>query len=206
MASAKPEIEEVSGFLGVGSLAILGIFFILDGASGFLAFVEVYAKTSTWAILVTVPVLVVAYVFGIISSLGVEALLEKVLPSALTPALFRTVSESKNDALMQKYLDAERRGLLLHGCVAAFLLLAVGSWAEAQMMAPFGFVGYIGLIGGLAVAVLCPILARRNQREVAVFAQAITDPTNALKASAIPPNPLNTDAEQAGSAHSPGAG
>ena len=207
MASAKPAIEEVSGFLGVGSLEILGIFFILDGTSGFLAFVEAYAKTSAWAILVAVPLLVVAYVFGIISSLGVEALLERFLPSELTPTLFRVVSESKNDALMQKYLDAERHGLLLHGCVAAFLLLAVGSWAEVPMMTPFGFVGYIGLIGGVAVVVLCPLLARRIQRQVAVFAQAITGPTSAPQASAMPPNnALNTDAQQAGSARSPGAG
>lgn len=207
MASAKPAIEEVSGFLGVGSLEILGIFFILDGTSGFLAFVEAYAKTSAWAILVAVPLLVVAYVFGIISSLGVEALLERFLPSKLTPTLFRAVSESKNDALMQKYLDAERHGLLLHGCVAAFLLLVVGSWAEVPMMAPFGFVGYIGLFGGIAVAVLCPLLARRIQRQVAVYAHAITGPTSALQASTMPPNnALNTDAQQAGSARSPGAG
>jgi sterol desaturase/sphingolipid hydroxylase (fatty acid hydroxylase superfamily) len=195
MAFAKPAIEEVSGFLGIGSLEILGVFFILDGTSGFLAFIEAYAKTSAWAILVTVPVLVVAYVFGIISSLGVQAFLEKLLPSELTPTLFRAVSESKNDALMQKYLDAERHSLLLHGCVAGFLLLAVGSWAEVPMMAPFGFVGYIGLIGGAVVAVLCPLLARRIQRQVAVFAHAITGPASTPQASAMPPNPaVNTDA------------
>jgi sterol desaturase/sphingolipid hydroxylase (fatty acid hydroxylase superfamily) len=179
MAAAKPVIEEVSGFLGVGSLQILGIFFILDGTSGFFAFVEAYAKTSAWAVLVSVPLLVVAYIFGIISSLGVEALLEKLRPSELTPTLFREVSESKNDALMQKYIDAERHGLLLHGCVAAFLLLAVGSWAEVPMMEPFGFVGYVGLMGSIAVAVLCPLLARRIQRQVAVFAKAVTGTTYA---------------------------
>ena len=191
----------------MGLLEILGFFFVLDGTSGFFVFVEAYAKTSAWAILVAAPLLVVAYVFGIISSLGIQALLERSLPSELTPSLFRAVSESKNDALIQKYLDAERHTLLLHGCVAGFLLLAVGSWAEVPMMAPFGFVGYIGLIGGVAVAAVCPLLARRIQRQVAVFAEAITVPESAPMVGAMPPNnPLKTDAQQTGSARSPGAG
>ena len=207
MASGKPAIEEVSGFLGVGSLQILGVFFILDGTSGFLDFVETYSKTSAWAILVTVPLLVVAYVFGIISSLGIQALIEKFFPSELTPVLFRAVSESENEPLMQKWLDAERHGLLLHGCVAAFLLLGVGSWVEVPMMAPFGFVGYVGLFGGLAIAALCPVLAHRIERRVAIFAQAITEPMSTPQASAMLPNSaINTDAQQAGSARSPGAG
>lgn len=206
MASSKPAIEEVSGFLGVGSLQILGVFLILDGTLGFLAFLETYAKTSTWAILVTVPLLVVSYVFGLISSLGTQALLERFIPSQLTPALFRLVSESKNDALMQKWFDAERHSLLLHGCVAAYLLLAVGSWAEVSMMAPFGFVGYVGLVGGVVIALLCPLLARRIQRQVAVFAEALTEPGGTPMASEMPPNNApNFDAQQAGSARSPGA-
>ena len=67
MASSKPAIEELSGFLGVGSLQILGVFLILDGTLGFLVFLETYAKTSTWGILVTAPLLVVSYVFGPLS-------------------------------------------------------------------------------------------------------------------------------------------
>ena len=204
MASAKPAVEEISGFLGVGSLEILGVFFILDGTSGFLAFIEAYAKTTAWAILVAVPLLVVAYVFGLISSLGVEAVLERFIPSQLTPALFRAVSESKNDALMQKYLDAERQTLLLHGCVAAFLLLSIGSWTEVPMMAPFGFVGYVGLVGGIAIAALCPVLAHRVQTQVTVFTQAFTGSPEGSHVGTMPPNPaLYTDPKHASSAPSP---
>lgn len=174
MASAKPTIDEVSGFLGVGSLEILGLFFILDGTSGFLTFVETYAKTSAWAILVAVPFLVVSYVFGIISSLSVQAVLERWLSSQLTPSLFRVVSESKNELLVQKHSETERHSLLLHGCFAGFLFLALGSWAEVPMMTPFGFVGYIGLVGGVVAAVLCLSLARNIQRKFVAIAQAIT--------------------------------
>ena len=207
MLSTKPAIEELSGFLGVGSLEVLGVFFILDGTSGFLAFVELYSKTSAWAILVSVPLLVVAYVVGLISSLGVDALVQMLFPSRLTPELFRAVSESKNDSLMQKYLDAERQTLLLHGCMAAFLLLALGSWAEVTMMAPFGFVCFMGLVGGIVVAALCPVLACRLQTKVRVFAEAVVGSTAFSQPAQTTPNPaLNANARQAGSARSPSGG
>jgi len=204
MPSTKPAIEELSGFLGVGSLEVLGVFFILDGTSGFLAFVELYAKTSAWAILVSVPLLVVAYVVGLISSLGVDALIQMLFPSRLPPELYRAVSESKNDSLMQKYLDAERHTLVLHGCTAAFLLLALGSWAEVTMMAPFGLVGYVGLVGGIVVAALCPVIACRLQTKVGVFAEAVVGSMAfSQPAQTTPHLTLNADAGQPGSASSP---
>ncbi len=84
----KLSLEDITGFLGVGTLEILGVFFILDGTFGFLTFIEIYSKTSTWAILVTVPLLVVAYVFGLLTSIGTEVLLSRAIPSKITPDLF----------------------------------------------------------------------------------------------------------------------
>lgn len=115
MAANKPALEEVSGYLGIGSLELLGGFFILDGLSGFLAFIEVYAKTSAWAILVTVPALVVAYVLGLFSSLGAESILNRFTHPILTPTLFAYVTSSKNELLVQRYSDAERHSRLLYG-------------------------------------------------------------------------------------------
>lgn len=183
MASNKPVLEEVSGYLGVGSLELLGAFFVLDGISGFLSFIELYAKTSAWAILVTVPALVVAYVLGLFSSLGVEAILNRFTRPILTPALFAYVTSSKSEMLVLRYADAERHSRLLYGCSIAFALLAVGSWLEARMMGDFGFVGYVGLIAGFVIAALCPLLARHLQTELVPFAEAVrahnaTDPPN----------------------------
>lgn len=172
MTLTKHPTEELSGSLGVGSLEILGVFFILDGSFGFLSFIEDYSHTSTWTILVAVPLLVVAYVLGLISSLAMEATLGVLLPSKLTPVLFRAVSELKNDALMQRFLDAERHTLLLYGCSIAFLLLGIGSWVEVKMMGQFSFVGYMGFAGGIAIAISCPIIASRLQTQAVVFTQA----------------------------------
>ncbi len=161
----KLSLENITGFLGVGTLEILGIFFILDGTSGFLLFVESYSNTSTWAILVTVPLLVVAYVFGLLTSIGTELLSNRVFPNKITPDLFASVVSIDNELLSAKFVEYERQSQLLYGCAFAFLLLGIGSLAEVPMMGRFGFVGYVGLVGGLCVAMLCPIIAKQLQNQ-----------------------------------------
>lgn len=173
MTSNNPALEEISGYLGVGSLELLGFFFVLDGTYGFLAFIEVYAKTSAWAVLVTVPALVVAYVLGLFSSLGAEFFINSLTRPLLTPALFAHITSSKNEMLVQRYADAERHSRLLYGCSVAFVLVAVGSSLEIRMMGEFGFVGNIGLVAGLVIAALCPLLARHLQAELVHFAEAV---------------------------------
>lgn len=173
MTDSKPAIEEVSGYLGVGSLELLGIFFILDGISEFLEFIDVYAKTSAWAVLVTVPALVVAYVVGVFSSLGAEIVISRYMRPILTPELFAYVTSSKNDLLIQRYADAERHSRLLYGCSIAFIFLAIGSYLEVRMMGKFGFVGYVGLVAGLGISLLCPFFARYLQVQLISFVEAV---------------------------------
>ncbi len=92
----KTSIEEITGYLGVGALELLAVFFILDGTSGFLEFVETYAKTSSWAIFVTGPVLVISYVLGLISSLASESLLKGFLGrKPTTDAFFQRLGVKK---------------------------------------------------------------------------------------------------------------
>ena len=40
MSPTKPSLEEVTGYLGVGALLLLGIFFIVDGFTNFWTTVE----------------------------------------------------------------------------------------------------------------------------------------------------------------------
>lgn len=175
MADGKPALEEVTGYLGVGSLEMLGIFFALDGISGFLSFIEIYAKTSAWAILVTVPILVVSYVTGLCSSFAAQWFVHKLRGNLLTPEQFAFVSTSKNEPLIQRYAETERNSRLLYGCSIAFIFVGVGSALEVRMMAQFGFVGYLGLIGGLLLASACLFLARELQREIAKFIEAVRE-------------------------------
>ena len=155
MSPDKATLEDLTGYLGIGALELLGFFFVLDGASGFLVFLETYAKTTSWAILVTVPILVVSYILGLISSLIVESAVR--LKPILTPDLFARVTASKNETLIRRFAEVERHTRLLNGCLVAFVLLAAGSLAEVRMMGSFGFVGSLGMILGLLLAAICPI-------------------------------------------------
>lgn len=171
MTPDKATLEDITGYLGVGAMELLGLFFVLDGVSGFLVFLETYAKTSSWAILVTVPALFVSYILGLTSSLAVESALR--LKPILTPEIFARATSSKNESLVRRYAEVERHSRLLNGCLVAFLLLGFGSLAEVRMMGAFGFVGYLGFGVALALAVLCPVVARHQQRRLLPYIHAV---------------------------------
>lgn len=84
MSPTQPALEEISGYLGVGALELLGALFVVDGASNFVPFIEPIFKTTTWTLLATVPILVVSYVLGLFSSLGAESVLSRFIRPALT--------------------------------------------------------------------------------------------------------------------------
>jgi hypothetical protein len=171
MAPDKATLEDLTGYLGLGALELLGFFFVLDGISGFLVFLETYAKTSSWAILVTIPVLVVSYILGLTSSLAVESALR--FRPILTPELFARTATSKNETLIRRYAEVERHSRLLNGCLVAFLFLGFGSLAEVRMMGTFGFVGYLGFGIALFLTALCPLVARHQQRLLLPYIHAI---------------------------------
>lgn len=170
----KPSIEDITGFMGIGTLEILGIFFILDGISGFLSFVEIYSKTAAWGIFVTIPILVIAYIFGLLTSIGMEIFLNKIFPNQLASKLLLITIKKDNKLISTKFIELERQSRLLNGCSFAFLLLGIGSLAEVKMMGEFGFVGYLGLIGSLIVSLSCPVIARQLQKQ---FYQSISSPS-----------------------------
>jgi hypothetical protein len=166
MPTTKPALEEVSGYLGVGSLQLLGAFFIIDAYTGFFTLVELYAKSTAVAILFTVPLLVISYVLGMLSSLAVEVALERAVRPHLTAELFATALRTGKEPLIARYIEVERHSRLLHGCTRAFLLLAFGFLAERVNMSTYSVVGTVCFIIGIGIAILCPFLARRLQSEL----------------------------------------
>ena len=173
MPTAKPALEEISGYLGVGSLQLLGAFFVIDGLTGFYSLVEFYSKSSAFAILFTVPLLVISYVLGLFSSLAVEVLIEKLVPPVVNPSLYAEALKTTSEPLMARYSETERHSRLLHGCSLAFVLLAVGSLAERGNMPGFEVVGTVCFVTGLFLAAICPLLAHRLQVELRAHVQAV---------------------------------
>lgn len=70
-------LEAATAYIAVGSLQVLGIFFVLDGLFGFLTFIEEYAKTTAWGILVSVPLITVSYLLGVLSGSIADAFFER---------------------------------------------------------------------------------------------------------------------------------
>jgi len=176
MPAPKPAVEEVSGYLGVGSLQLLGAFFIIDGYTGFFTLVELYAKSSAVAILFTVPLLVISYVLGMLTSLATEVGLERAVRPHLTAELFALALNTGKEPLIARYAEVERHSRLLHGCTLAFLLLAFGCLAERTNMPGYGVVGTVCFIVGVCIAFLCPFLARRLQSELKRYVLAVAEP------------------------------
>lgn len=173
MTSTKPSLEEVTGYLGVGALLMLGFFFLIDGPTNVWTTIEQYANTNSFAILFTVPLLVIAYVLGLLASLAVQAVLERLLPPILTPELFASAAQPSREAVLSRFLEVERHSRLLYGCTLAFLILAAGS-PSAQRWLPPGqeVVGIVCFVLGIAVAAACPILARRLQLQLRRYVNA----------------------------------
>jgi uncharacterized membrane protein YoaK (UPF0700 family) len=173
MTPTKPSLEELTGYLGVGALLMLGVFFLIDGPTNVWITIEQYAKTSSFAILFTVPLLVIAYVLGLIASLAVQTVLERFVPAILSPELFASAAQRSREPLLSRYVEVERHSRLLYGCTLAFLVLAAGS-LSVQRWLPAGqeVLGIVCFVLGVAIAAACPILARRLQHQLKLYVNA----------------------------------
>jgi hypothetical protein len=135
--------------------------------------VEHYAKTSSFAILFTVPLLVISYVLGLLSSLAVQSLHDRLFTPILSPNLFAAAAKKTREPLLNRYLEVERHCRLLHGCTLAFLFLGVGSMSVGRYL-PAGqeSVALVCLAIGLGLSFSCPFLARRLQLQLKLYVQA----------------------------------
>lgn len=173
MSTTKPSLEEITGYLGVGALLLLGIFFVIDGLTNFWITVEQYAKTGSFVILFTVPLLVISYVLGLLASLTVQTLVECFVPPILSPELFAKAAQKNREPLLNRYLEVERHTRLLYGCTLAFLLLAIGSLVVQKYLPPGQeLVSVVCFVVGMFLAAACPTLARRLQVQVSLYVKA----------------------------------
>ncbi len=99
--------EAITGRLGVGAIAFLGLFLIADGMQiGIYDLVETYGRSTAWGIVGVVPTVVVTYIVGVFC-LGVsELLLARVrsFPSSAADELI-DVSLAESALLQQVYSE-----------------------------------------------------------------------------------------------------
>lgn len=138
-------IESASAFAGatgVGALCFLAVFLILDGRDpGVFPTVEFYAKTTTWGIVVAVPVAAMAYVAGLLAIAVSSKLLEQMAHTTIGRSaddVVALVQLNKDSPVAQQYLQLHQEQGILAGSAIALLLLTIGALSERQNLANIG--------------------------------------------------------------------
>lgn len=59
----------------------------------------------------------------------------------------------------------------------AFFLVGLGLLSEVQILGRFKMIGYLGFAAGLGLAILCPLVARAQQRRLLPYIEAVEPAT-----------------------------
>lgn len=156
-------LEALTGRLGVGAIAFLGLFLCVDGAQvGTFEMVEAYGRSVTWGIVGIVPTAVVIYIVGVFCN-GVADLLLAGVPAfrGADPADILAVSRAGGPVVQQLYGDHLRNHELLRGAAVSFLLLAVGSLLESRNARGFETLVWLAVASALVLSVLSLLFSRR---------------------------------------------
>jgi hypothetical protein len=169
--------EAITGRLGVGAVAFLGMFLIFDGLQiGVYALVEEYAQSTAWGIVGVIPTAVVTYIVGVVC-VGIAESMTSRLPFAPspTPEEIAAVSHDGGPLLQQVYSGHLRNHELLTGASFAFLVLAIGCMAETPNMPGNAVVVWLSTLGALALAALSLLFARRAALRASALASAVPE-------------------------------
>ncbi len=160
---AGTSIEIVTGRIGVGAIAFLGLFLIVDGMQiGVFNMIETYGQSTTWGIIGVIPTTVVTYIVGLICLEIADTLLSHFTSfRAALPDEIIAVSSSGSEMLQQIYSEHLRNHELLKGTSVSFLILAVGSIAETSNMPGYEAIVWFSTAGSLALAMLSLLFSKR---------------------------------------------
>jgi hypothetical protein len=168
-------LEALTGRLGVGAIALLGLFLIIDGAQlGAFEMIELYGKSATWGIVGVLPTAVVTYIVGVFCVGAAELLMA---PFAAfrgpEPQDILAVSRAGGPVLQQIYGEHIRNHELLKGAAVSFLFLAVGSLAEFRNASGYENLVWIAAIAGLALSMLSLLFSRRAMAQATSLAKVL---------------------------------
>ena len=170
-------LEAVTGRLGIGAIAFLGWFLIVDGLQiGVFEVVEAYGKSASWGLVGIVPTAVVIYIVGVIC-LGIAELALSRLPAYQAPTVDHIIAVSRTGSplLQQAFADHMRNHELLKGAAISFLVLAVGSGAEWGNSGRHDALLWLAVLGAVALSCLSLLFARRSAAQATALAVAARD-------------------------------
>jgi len=157
-------LEGITGRLGIGAITVLGLFLLVDGAQiGVFELIETYGNSTTWGIVGIVPTAVVTYIVGVFCLGAADLVLSKL--SAFqppTPADVLNISRTGSALLEQAYSDHTRNFELLKGAAISFVILSVGSLAEASNLPSNRSVIWLAVLAALGLSPLSLLFAHRS--------------------------------------------
>ena len=110
-------IQGFAGASGVGILCLVGLFFIVSVFATNLPYLlSLLVSSSNWAAIAAVPVLVVAYVLGLLAI----ALVDRGSQTA-------SLSQLVEGPVAMRYGQLEQEAEILSGSVVGFLLLSIAA-------------------------------------------------------------------------------
>jgi hypothetical protein len=125
MPALFQSIQGFAGAAGVGVLCLVGLFLIVSGFAENLPIVAtVLLGSSTWSAVATLPILVVAYVIGLLAIASVDR------ERGLTASAVRALSATP---LAARYAQVEQEAEILSGSVVGFVMLGVAALVNALM-------------------------------------------------------------------------
>ncbi len=161
MKTADITLEDITSYLGIGSLHLLGLALMANKSFDFFRFFEAFSKTSGWAILFAIPLIVTMYLTGLISVLLADVMFSFIdrrnfATAKVLPMLYLGNSER----LWSAFVESEKHRRLLKGCSLGFLTLA-GGIEESHLFFAVSFPVYIVAV----IAALCPLAANLIRRD-----------------------------------------
>ncbi|ANQ49881.1 hypothetical protein MY04_2512 [Flammeovirga sp. MY04] len=165
----KKVLEEFTGTIGVGFLISLGLFFLTDSQFKYWSSIESLMETKTWGVLTSVPILIINYIFGLIT---IE-LCELFLPILFNrkEALkfndnFIIVSKLNNELLTSQYNEVKQNKRILNGSFLGLILISIGVFLEGDLfLGDLKVIGIIGMIGSLILTIICPLISITIQKK-----------------------------------------
>jgi hypothetical protein len=151
---AQPPWENVQGFSGataVGAIIIVDLALIANSfADNLFPVIDMYARTSTWAIVVAIPVLSLTYLVGLLSIGAGETVLTWLRFVDTRRLTEDAVALSRQgDFIVGRFQQFRQEAELLAGSMVAFALLALGSGLSSWRI-----LGWRRFLMGTAIAAI----------------------------------------------------
>ncbi|MEM9390747.1 MAG: hypothetical protein AAGA02_09755 [Bacteroidota bacterium] len=154
----KKVIEEFTGTIGVGCLLSLGLFLLTDSMFRYWDIIEGLMKTNSWVVLISVPILIINYIFGLITIEFGDLIFPKFYAKEIQQKFddnFIRIVSINNDPLTSKYNELYQNKKILNGSSIGLVLIGIGVVLEGLPL-NFGFriIGFIGFIGSIVLAII----------------------------------------------------